>query len=114
VLDQFKAFGITVSQAAELCGANGLAEIQEDQLVILHGMLTALVDGETTVEMLMSQTDSGKAASQADEQLKSVKDKYPPKTKAGKKAASAPPAEQQPDKPKNGKQAQQSLGEDTW
>ncbi|MCK5316276.1 MAG: hypothetical protein KAJ55_00100 [Anaerolineales bacterium] len=49
-LEWFQKAGVKDSQVFELLGVRGLDDIGEDQLITLRGLVTAIKDGETSVE----------------------------------------------------------------
>lgn len=61
IFDQFKAHRITPSMACQLVGAAGTADVGQEQIVALQGMLTSLKDGDTTVEALLAEIQEGQA-----------------------------------------------------
>lgn len=76
VFDQFKVYRITPAMACELAGAAGTADVGQEQLVVLQGMLTALKDGDVTVETLLGQLESSKVAEKSKRPIDQVKAKY--------------------------------------
>ena len=61
-LDQFKVYGLTVPMICKVLGVGGVSEITLDVVGIMRGILTALKDGETTVEQLMADVGGIDAA----------------------------------------------------
>lgn len=84
-------FGATPEQVYEKLGIKGVEEIMEDQLITLRGYVTAMRDGESSVEDIFGPTPTGKKA----ETPKDVTagDKQPPATEGG---AQPPPAVEKP------------------
>lgn len=55
-IDWFTKNGFKEAQVFELVGVKGLADVGEDQLIELRGIMTALRDGETTVSELLNRS----------------------------------------------------------
>jgi hypothetical protein len=77
-LDSFKAYGLTTAMVFKVLGVSGVSEITLDLVGIMRGILTALKDGETTVESLMSDAvgvDSG-VTEKNKERIAEIKARY--------------------------------------
>ena len=61
-LKQFEERGATKAQVFKLLDVKGAADIGVDELVELHGILTALEEGDTTMDQLLNPTTSEPSA----------------------------------------------------
>src|SRR5262245_8676882 len=78
MIELFKPFAVTPQGICQLLEVQGVSEIQGEQLLTLQGMLTALREGDTTVEALFaahSQPDQ-KAADRAQRTVADIKSQY--------------------------------------
>ena len=76
MLDLFKPFGLTPSMVCQLVGVNGTAEVGGDQLVSLQGIITALRDGDVTVESLLAEVQDKSIAEKGKATVSEIKAKY--------------------------------------
>ena len=60
MIDTFKPFGVTGPMLCEVLGVQGVSEIVLDHMVTLQGMLTALQEGDSTVEQMFGGHVNGK------------------------------------------------------
>ncbi len=88
-LEWFANAGIKDGQVFEVLGVKGLDDIGEDELITLRGLVTALQDGETTVEQVFRRHDVSDGAGELDDALDEKPAKAPKKSSkaAGKKGA---------------------------
>jgi hypothetical protein len=124
--DQFKAFSMTPPMVCSLLGVSGLAEVDGDHLVTLQGILTALRDGDTTVEQLLANTGSAEVAAKGKERLEEVKSKYrepaiaaaaqiaQQRLKQKRAAAVMPAPAENPDAEPVKEEGEQQSGEEGW
>lgn len=56
-IQEFAIFGVTQEDVLRVLGVAGVQDITIDHLVTLHGMVTAIKDGDTTPEQLFGQPD---------------------------------------------------------
>jgi hypothetical protein len=56
-IKKFQAFGVTKEMIFELLGVSGVQDIVVEHLVTLHGVLTAIQEGDTTVEQMFAPKD---------------------------------------------------------
>jgi len=74
-LAMFVKMGFKEAQVFELLGVRGIDDIGEDELISLRGTMTALKDGETTVEQLLSKSRvESDGAAELNEAVKTKKD----------------------------------------
>ena len=76
MFDLFKPYGLTIPMLCELVGVAGQSEVTGEQLVTLQGMLTALRDGDTTVESLLADSQDRAVASKGQQTLEAIKAQY--------------------------------------
>jgi hypothetical protein len=60
-IQEFVAYGVTVEMICAVLGVKGKEDIGLEQLVVLKGILTAIQDGDTTVEQAFSAENVGTA-----------------------------------------------------
>jgi hypothetical protein len=75
----FKPFGVTGDMVSAAIGVNGVSEIGLEHLVILQGMLTALQEGDSTVEQMFksdAQRTSEHVAAATAAKTEGLADKY--------------------------------------
>ena len=85
-LDWFAKAGIKPEQVFAQLGVRGVEDILEDQLIVLRGLVTAIKDGETTIEQTFRPHDASNGASALNEALKTAS----PATGEGGKEATRP------------------------
>jgi hypothetical protein len=68
-LEWFAKLGIQETQVLEVLGVRGIDDIGEDQLITLRGMVTAIQDGEATVEQMFSRGSDSEKTQGLDEAL---------------------------------------------
>jgi len=68
-LEWFNKAGVKDEQVFELLGVRGMDDIMEDQLITLRGLVTAIKDGDTTVEMTFNPPKQSVAAEDLNEAL---------------------------------------------
>jgi hypothetical protein len=78
VFDQFKPYGLTATLVCQLVGAAGPSEVVGEHLVTLQGMLTALRDGEVSIETLVAESQDKGVAAKGKAALEDIKAKYTP------------------------------------
>ena len=113
-LEKFRAFAMTPAMVYQVLGVGGQSEITLDHLAMASGILTALKDGEVSVEALMSEAGGADAAvaAKGKSTIENIKRQYQPKPKQYDVAK--PPeenldAEPAPDVHEQAKAAQQKL-----
>lgn len=97
-LQAFAAFGVTHDMVFRALNIRGSEDITIEHLVNLAGMLTALKEGETTIEDLFAQNataGSERAAVATEQREKELINKYPAKTENPQ----PPSQESQPEAP---------------
>jgi hypothetical protein len=65
----FAKLGIQETQVLEVLGVRGVDDIGEDQLITLRGMVTAIQDGESSVEQMFRRHDVSGGADELNEAL---------------------------------------------
>src|SRR5262249_19713457 len=80
-LDQFyKEFGVTPEMIFNLLNVHGIEDVGVEQLVTLSGLITALRDGDTSVEQAFSSASetrkSDAARNATDQRAKDIANKY--------------------------------------
>ena len=55
MLTWFKKVGLNEKQVCEIVGARGMDDIGEEQLITLLGLMTAIKDGDTSVDQILSK-----------------------------------------------------------
>lgn len=69
-LDWFQKAGIKDAQVFELLGVRGMDDIGEDQVITLRGLVTAIKDGDTTVEDTFNPPKHSEGAADLNTSLK--------------------------------------------
>lgn len=87
-LEWFSKLGIADAQVFEVLGVRGLDDIGEDQLITLRGLVTAIQDGETSVEQVFRPSQKSEGTSELNEAIKS---QAPPAAPPEQPAAKAGP-----------------------
>jgi len=82
-LEWFTKLGITEDQVFEQLGVRGIDDIGEEQLITLRGLVTAIKDGETSVEQIFRPSNHSEGTDELNEAL-SPKKKAPARKKGGK------------------------------
>lgn len=89
----FQIYGVNEAQILDVLQKDGIQDIGLDDLVALHGILTAIKEGETTPEQAFGQTEK-KAASEkkelpscTPEQFTDLAQEWEPLVRSGKKKA---------------------------
>ena len=78
VFEQFKPYGLTATMVCGLVGAAGPSEVVGEHLITLQGILTALHDGEVTVETLLAESQDRAVAEKGRSAMADIKAKYQP------------------------------------
>jgi hypothetical protein len=73
-ISQFQAFGVTKEMILKVLGLAGVEDIGLEQLVTLSGMLTAIKDGDSTVENLFGDGEAVVSEHQGLKDAKSIKE----------------------------------------
>jgi len=69
-MDWFAKLGVKPEQVFEVLGVKGMDDIGEDQLITLRGLVTAIQDGETTVEQVFHPARHSEATGELNEAIK--------------------------------------------
>jgi hypothetical protein len=80
IVDQFKVFNMTSAAVCRVLGVGGLSDITLDHLTILQGTLTALRDGDLSIEQLLAEAggQDQSVAAKAGKVVEGIKAKYQP------------------------------------
>lgn len=81
-LDWFGKLGVSEAQVFDVLGVRGLDDIGEDQLITLRGLVTAIQEGETTVEHMFRRHDVSDGTDELNEALPKDEKAEPEKTAA--------------------------------
>ena len=91
-LEWFANAGVKDAQVFEVLGVKGLDDIGEDELITLRGLITALQDGETSVEQVFRRHDVSDGAGELNDALeeKPIVGEPTETKEPGEKSAKAP------------------------
>jgi hypothetical protein len=92
-LDWFAKAGVKAEQVFAQLGVKGLDDIQEDELITLRGLRTAIKDGETTIEQTFRATEKSDGAATLNEAIKPT---APPAAAPATQAPAPEPAAAEP------------------
>lgn len=102
VFKQFSVFGVTPEMIFTLLQIKGAEDVTLDHMVALKGVLTAIKEGDTTVEQVFAPagTHDAHMAGQAANVANGIKERYSKKSSEGASAANAnvnPPVGESPE-----------------
>jgi hypothetical protein len=91
MIELFKPYSVTAQGLCQILGVEGVSEVSGEHLLTLQGMLTALREGETTVEQLFKAANSSdeRAADRGKQTIENVKNAYR-KPETGQAASAIP------------------------
>ena len=89
-MDWFSNLGISDTQVFDLLGIKGLDDIGEDHLITLRGLVTAIKDGETSVEQVFSPPVNTQETEDLNAEIKGKAGKKRGKKKAPKEDDTSP------------------------
>jgi hypothetical protein len=77
-INLFKAYNVTADMVYRVLGVKGIADISSDHVITMNGMLTALAEGDSTVEQMFAEpsTEDQGVAKKAKESIEGIKAKY--------------------------------------
>lgn len=68
-------YGITEDEVLKLCGRQSVSQIKQAEITLLVGIHQSLIDGDTTVDLLMKDIRGSKAAAEKKAELRIKRDK---------------------------------------